>query len=784
VPVAPSSASPERLPLLRFGEFELDRTGRELRRSGQRIRLQIQPLEVLALLLERAGQIVTRDDLRGRLWPSSVYVDFDHGLNNAIARLREALGDTAAAPQYIETIPRIGYRLVCPVATVPQSAPAQPVAPKRIFLRSGLLRVTLAVAPVGIGLMFALWLATRPAGQPPSSGSAQPSGSLAVLPLVNMSSDPDSEHFADGLTEELIDKLASIRGLKVIGQTSSFYYKGKHEPLPRIAKALNVGNVLEGNVQRAGTRLRVTVQLVAASDGSHLWSETFDRSFADVFQIQEEIATAVAARLQLRLQVADERRLRSRGTPDAEAYRLYVLANAYQRGLSVARDVATAKQLYERAIARDPRFAAAYAGLARIYFGRAWTSLVNDPQEMQLGLAAAERALALDPGSSAALQARANYSMWRYRFLDDFAAYVQACSDYRRAIQLDPANQTALFDYGRAQLWHDPSIAKGLFERLGELEPLAIPARAMAATAMDLRGQRAAASERLKELADGVFCCQANYALYRAAEEQRFGNLDEAALGLREAQQRGGLEMPVWLWSVYMSLGDRAAAEDSLNFGDTDVARTLRDAAALLMRGRPDAALARIDSFRDRAGQERLLDLPASRLALIAGKPAHALMILQQRLPDVYSGVEPISARNVLPALDLAAAWKSTGEQPKSRQLLVRIAAYLDAPSAPQVPLFIYQRARAYALADEPDRAFQALDRAYTAGFRDRWAPDLHPQPLLYIDPIDADPAFAGLRSQPRYRRWLARLTADAARQLARLRSSDAAQKARRLARQ
>jgi hypothetical protein len=174
-----------------------------------------------------------------------------------------------------------------------------------------------------------------------------------------------------------------------------------------------------------------------------------------------------------------------------------------------------------------------------------------------------------------------------------------------------------------------------------------------------------------------------------------------------------------------------------------------------------------------------LLDLPAARLALITGKPSEALAILQRRIPDVYAGIEPINAHNVIPALDLAAAWQGTGELTKSRQLLRRIAAFLDSTAAPQLPLFIYQRACAHALAGESELALNALDQAYTAGFRTLWAPDLHPQPLLYINPIDADPAFAELRSQPRYREWLARLKVDNARQLAQLRSNDAIQTTR-----
>jgi tetratricopeptide (TPR) repeat protein len=371
--------------------------------------------------------------------------------------------------------------------------------------------------------------------------------------------------------------------------------------------------------------------------------------------------------------------------------------------------------------------------------------------------------------------------MWQYRFLGDFAAFTQASSDYRRAIQLDPSNQSAFFDYGRALIWHDPQLAQSLFERVVELEPLAVSARAMSAVALDKRGLHAAARERMQELDDGILCCRGSNAVYLAGQMMELGHLDDAIKDLRETQERGGLELPVWLWSLYLSLNDQVAARAALDFDDTEVAKSVADAAALLMRGRYVEAFLALDSYRKNSQQIRLLDIPAARLALIAAKPAEALAILRQRLPDVYSGIEPVNGHNAMPALDLVLAWKSTGDKVQSRQLLGRIAAFLDSPAAPQLPLFVYQRARAHALAGESELALQALDRAYTAGFRTLWAPDLHPQPLLYIDSIEVDPAFAVLRSHPRYRSWLARLKTDNARQLALLKARDATSTAGRV---
>jgi TolB-like protein/DNA-binding winged helix-turn-helix (wHTH) protein len=793
VQTATVSASTDRSPILSFGEFKLDMRSRELGKPDVRIRLQDQPFQVLTLLLERAGEVVTRDELRRKLWPASVYVDFDHGLNNAITRLREALGDVAATPKFIETLPRLGYRFIHPITDTQSSleAPAcdpsaetagsvDPVplsadeAPQRVRTRA-IVAAALIPAVVVLGMLLTFWLKPRPIDAAPKLAANPATPSIAVLPFVNMSPDPESEQFADGFTEELLDRLAGTRDLKVAGRTSSFSFKGKQEPLPAIAQALKVNHVLAGSVRRSRERLQISAQLVSAGEGKPLWSQTFDREMTEIFNVQEAIALAVASALRVKLRANDEQRLRRHGTEDAEAYRLYLIANALLTGISVKRDLEGAKQLYEQAIARDPQFAAAHARLAYYHFYRAWASFDDVADGVRLGMAAAERAIALDPESSDALQARANFEMWRYRFLGDYMAFVEANDDYRHAIELDPANDTAFFDYGRAVLWHEPDLAQRLFERTVELEPLRRRARSMAALALGMRGLHADARGRLQELGEPILVRQASDAAGVADFEQHFGRLDEAVVAAREAQARGGLEQPIQLWGLYMSLGDRDAADEALTFGDTELAKDLRHAASLTMHGRYEDAFKFLDSHRSEFERSRILDLPAARLALIAGRPAQAVTIMEQRLPDLFAGIEPVNARNVIPALDLAAAWAGVGEHARSRELLNRITPFLDGPTAPRLPLFAYLRARAHVLAGEPVLAMEALDRAYEAGFRTTCAYDLHPHPFFYIDCVDADPAFATLRSHARYRSWLSRMRTDNARQLERLRARDAA---------
>src|SRR5947208_992798 len=228
---------------VRFGAFELDEDAGELRREGTKVRLQEQPLQILQILLEQPGKIITREELRKRIWQSDTFVDFDHGINNAIKRLREALGDTAETPRYIETLPRRGYRFIGAINE---------------FTGSGVQTIR----------------------------------SIAVLPFVNLSADPENEFFCDGTTEEIISALSQIQDLHVVARNSVFAFKGKHVDVRIVGQQLNVQTILEGSIRRSGDHLRVTAQLVNASDGYHLWSEKYDREMKDMFGIQEKIANS------------------------------------------------------------------------------------------------------------------------------------------------------------------------------------------------------------------------------------------------------------------------------------------------------------------------------------------------------------------------------------------------------------------------------------------------------------------------------------------------------------
>jgi len=261
---------------VQFGAFEFNLDSGVLRKHDLRIKLQGQPIQVLGILLERPGEVVTREELQKSLWPADTFVDFEHSLNAAIKRLRAALGDSADSPRFIETVARRGYRFVAPISPGPvkrETVASQPVVapPTPAVRRSPKLPVaagTAAVLVLAGALILSGVLHRRPA-----SGSIR---SLAVLPLANLSADKDQDFFVDGMTDALRENLEGIRALRVISRTSSMHYRGSIKSLPEIARELGVDGAIEGSVLRSGDRVRITVELVEAATEKHLWGKSFE----------------------------------------------------------------------------------------------------------------------------------------------------------------------------------------------------------------------------------------------------------------------------------------------------------------------------------------------------------------------------------------------------------------------------------------------------------------------------------------------------------------------------
>src|SRR5467141_3939223 len=361
--------------VLRFDTFELDLRAGELHKHGVKLRLQGQPVQLLAILLQSAGNLVTREELRSQLWPADTFVDFDHSLHNAVGRIREVLGDSAEIPRYIETLPRRGYRFIAPVEEV--QAPRIPgpngnkktregVAAAPPTARQSRTRAALAVTLLILaGTGSAFWL-VRAASHPTSA--APRLRSIAVLPLENLSGDPSQEFFADGMTDELITDLAKVSALRVISRTSVMRYKGTKKGLPEIARELNVDGIVEGSVMRSGNRVRITAQLLHAPTDKHLWAEAYERDLGDVLRLQNEVAQAIVLQVRAQLTPQQQARFRSAGSVNPDAYEAYLRGRYYlSNQFTMGQPLNTAKSYFEESIRKDPDFALAYSGLADSY---------------------------------------------------------------------------------------------------------------------------------------------------------------------------------------------------------------------------------------------------------------------------------------------------------------------------------------------------------------------------------------------------------------------------------
>jgi TolB-like protein/DNA-binding winged helix-turn-helix (wHTH) protein/Flp pilus assembly protein TadD len=422
-----------------FVDYELDLRSGEVRRKGFRVHLQDQPLQVLRALLERPGEVVTRDELRRRLWPADTFVDFDGGLNNAVRRLREALLDDAESPRFVETVARQGYRFVAPVATLGGGAPARPDGPPPhapASPRPGRVMVWAALAAAALAAATTLAL-RRSLRAPPASGFM-----LVVLPFHNLSRDADQDYFSDGLTEELIAQLSMVQPevMRVVARTSSMHYKGTNKRADEIGRELGVDYLLEGSVRRSAERVRITVQLVEAASQSHRWSETYERDLEDVLSLQKDVAEAVASAVRLELSPDEKARLAHRRTVHPEAYLAYLKGrHLWNRRTAESLELAIAS--FSAATVADPAWAAPYSGLADAHAFLAWYAhrapLEVMPRAREAALAAVER----DPESA---EAHASLGLVRYLFDWDFSAAEQ---EFRRALALNP-------NHAYARYWH------------------------------------------------------------------------------------------------------------------------------------------------------------------------------------------------------------------------------------------------------------------------------------------------------------------------------------------
>ena len=461
--------------VVRFGIFEVSFQSGEIRRAGLKIRVQQQPLKVLQILLERPGEVVTREHLRTRLGAQETFGDFDQALNIAIGKLRSALGDSSESPRYIETLPKRGYRFIADVTVIdagtgadrtesvagisrtqeptpnypssPQTdkPPHAPTLPNRSTTDS-LKRRLWTTKGTAVAFVLSLCVLMVAAYLVRSGFDRSPHiRSLAVLPLDNLSGDAGQDYFADGMTDELITDLAQIRALRVVSRTSVMMYKGTRKSLPEIARELNVDAVVEGSVLRSGDQVRITAQLIQVPADKHLWANSYQGNVRDTLAVQNQVARAIAEQIRIEVTPQEKAALKKEKPIDPAAHEAY-LKGRYFWNQRTAAGFKNAIDFFNQAVARDPGYAAAYSGLADTYalLGDWQYSIMTPKEAMPRAKAAAMKALELDDSLG---EAHASLAFCLEGFDWDFAA---ADREFRRAIELSPGYATAHHWYA----WH------------------------------------------------------------------------------------------------------------------------------------------------------------------------------------------------------------------------------------------------------------------------------------------------------------------------------------------
>jgi TolB-like protein/DNA-binding winged helix-turn-helix (wHTH) protein/tetratricopeptide (TPR) repeat protein len=592
-----------------FGVFDVDVSKGEVRKQGSKIKLQEKPLQLLVLLLERAGRITTREELRQGLWSADTFVDFDANLKTTLNKLRQVLGDSADNPIYIETVPRQGYRFLAPVVSleceVLSAEGAQPAALSKSAdvptISSGMStgwRLSGWQAISAVMLALVLVVAAIYALRTKSATVPKPVRHrvvLLVLPFDNLSGDPAQEYFSDGLTDEMITLLGRQypNGLSVIARTSAMRYRTTQRPLPQVARELGgVDYVLEGSVRRSGNHVGINAQLFRTQDQASLWAETYESGVADVLTIQHNVAGQIARALVL--EVAPERGRHSPSVPDPKIYDAYLMG-LYETNQRSEPSLRKSIEYFERSIQGDVSYAPAYAGLANSYLLSAGWLLMRPAEAYPKAKTAALRALDLDENLAEAhttlAEAEHEYE-WKW---------ADAEPEFRRAIELDPNSAIAHKSYAEF-LMHGARSAEaiGEMERARDLDPLSLivntlvgfayhnarqynraieeyekviqldpqfaPAHYFLGGALTNIGQydeAIAHLQKAKDLTHGASLMAAGLARGYALAGRR----DQAQQGLRDLQGRGmhHYVSPYGLAQVYAALGDKSTALEMLD---------------------------------------------------------------------------------------------------------------------------------------------------------------------------------------------------------------------------
>lgn len=711
-------------------------------------------MDVLLCLAEHAGEVVERDALVTTIWGERAVSD--EPLTRCIGELRQALGDSRSNPDYIQTVPKRGYRLLGPVDPGDADGAGEPTraltadGPGRFQRRHINLAITIFIVSV-IALTF-FWL-RRDVTPVTTDDEAFAATAIAVLPFVNLSGNPDEEHLSDGLADMLTHVLARIDGLRVISRTSAFAFKDKNEDVRIIGAKLRVHALLEGSVQREGDTLRITTQLVSTHDGSQLWSASYDRPTDNVFAVQDEIAAAVASALQNK--IAGERvRSNVTATQSFEAYDAYLLG---RRSLHrrTSESLANAVDHFESAIALDPDYALAYVGLADAYMLLNWYGNVSRPEMVAKAEPAVTRALQIDPELGEAYASQGLLHM-------KFDRFEEAETALQRAIALNPNYASSYFFYGT--IYNDtgrPHDALRMHGAALELDPLSPVINTAIAVAHEKLGEYDEAQRQYEEIL-------VIFPGYAAAKDRAAGLYWSALDRLDRAVrlQRDAVDVdptyspsPAMLALILMDLGSTSMAAQWVEYGlrfSGDAAWSLRANSMWLVYRNADAPLilqSAVEASKATTTVQQLDSVLriARDVYMEQGEPDKAIALYETHFPElVQSENVTVSFNNLDAAVDLGALLSVAGDWESAEHLLAAAETFIN--TQPRLGYFGYGIAdvEIYAIRGDSERALQALESAVGEGWRMHWWWETERNPNL--SEIGSTPRYeaviAGLRQE------------------------------------
>lgn len=734
-------------------DLVIDAGTREVRRADELLELPGLSFDLLLALVRAAPNVLSHDDLEELVWAGRPVSP--ETVTQRVKLVRDALGDSSDSPRYITVVRGRGYRLLATVSEVDaeMSGVAAAPAPARKSLR---LVILVPAVTVLVTVFWAVNHNEDPVYQPGprlDSGTA----SIAVLAFDDLSENRDQEYFSDAMSETLIHELAQVSGLKVIAKSSAFYFKGKDARITDIAGELGVGHVLDGSVQRAGNRVRVTAQLIDASDNSSVWIEHFDRDLVDLFAVQDEIAREVVEALRVTLLDAEDNRLAQRYRPSLEAYEQVILGRVErnQRSYTVE-SMAAEERHFQRAIEIDPGYALAYVELARTYKFQvnSFGLLTEDSIERRQRLL--EKALELDPFSAEAHAARAVLH-------SDRGQPGLAERDYLEAIRLNPGYASAYRWYAILLMRQGrPEEALAQARVAAELDPVTPYVQNTLALALWIAGRAEEAQTVTRRNIDrhpeipSEYSQMANYSTV-------LGNLGEAQWWHDEARKLNPAGPDAWRWRCmgFLQLGDELSAANcvaQLSAAHPDTLDTAYARHGLqVYQGNYDAAIATSETIMERLPGQTAPVIFLADLLAGEGDIRRARQLIVKALPELLENEVELAATDLGAALTLAAILHAGGEIARRDVLLAAMEARIATMHRTRGYGYGVADVYIHALRGDRDRAIAALREATEVG----WKSTPFSSPWIYWWQLPSDWKLANLRQDPEFIALLNELETD-----------------------